>query len=286
MNMTRPILVLLLSIGVTFGADKTAKKAAAAANLQPNPKKLNPPPGVVVPPEVKAELGAGVATLGKEIDALRTSLAKKPTLLELLPDVQIYYNAVRYAVDDDIFTSANQFNSARALLKQGSERAKQLAAGQAPWNTKAGLLELKRQTETAMAEAATKKKQPAPAPLTHVPVVRGYVSKIDGSVQPYGLHVPVSYLTGDNKPRRLDFWLHGRGDTLNEIAFIDGQQRGGSAFLPDDTFVLHPYGRFMNAFKFAGEVDVFEGLYHAAKHFPIDRERLSMRGFSMGGAGV
>ena len=33
---------------------------------------------------------------------------------------------------------------ARALLKVGSERAKQLAAGNAPWNTKAGLLALTR----------------------------------------------------------------------------------------------------------------------------------------------
>ncbi|NDF00165.1 MAG: hypothetical protein EB034_18110, partial [Verrucomicrobia bacterium] len=185
--------------------------------------------------------------------------------------------AVRYALEDDIFTSPNQFNSARALLKVGHERAQQLAAGNAPWNTKAGLLALKKELEG---------KAKTPTTLTHVPVVRGYVSKIDGSVQPYGLKVPVTYLTGDDKPRRLDFWLHGRGDTLNEIAFIDGQSRAGGTFLPDDAFVLDPYGRFMNAFKFAGETDVWEGLDHAAKHYPIDRNKLAMRGFSMGGAGA
>lgn len=268
------------------GDPKAPAKKAPTPNLQPNPKKLNPPPGVVVPAEVKAELTAGAAALGKEIEALRSSLKAKPELLALLPDVQIYHNAVRYALEDDIFTSTNQFNSARALLKTGSERAKQLAAGNAPWNTKAGLLALKSQMETAAAEAAAKKKAPAPAPLTHLAVVRGYVSKIDGSVQPYGLKVPVTYLTGDDNPRRLDFWLHGRGDTLNEIAFIEGQQRPTSQFLADDTFVLEPYGRFMNAFKFAGETDVWEGLDHAAKHYPIDRNKLAMRGFSMGGAGA
>lgn len=42
----------------------------------------------------------------------------------------------------------------------------------------------------------------------------------------------------------------------------------------------------MNAFKFAGETDVWEGLDHAAKHYPIDRNKLAMRGFSMGGAGA
>lgn len=292
----------LLSIPLTLGfslalAGAAEKKAADAkapakkappANFQPNPRKLNPPPGVVVPADVKAELTAGAAALGKEIESLRSSLKAKPDLLALLPDVQIYHNAVRYALEDDIFTSTNQFNSARALLKQGSERAAALKAGNAPWNTRAGLLALKSQMEAAAAEAAAKKKppQPAPAPLTHVPVVRGYVSKIDGSVQPYGLKVPMSYLKGATNPHRLDFWLHGRGDTLIEIAFIEGQQRGGSQFLADDTFVLEPYGRFMNAFKFAGETDVWEGLDHAAKHYPIDRNKLAMRGFSMGGAGA
>lgn len=290
------LLSILLATGFALASLRAAEKKAAdpkapakkapTPNLQPNPKKLNPPPGVVVPAEVKAELTAGAAALGKEIEALRSSLKAKPELLALLPDVQIYHNAVRYALEDDIFTSTNQFNSARALLKTGSERAKQLAAGNAPWNTKAGLLALKSQMETAAAEAAAKKKAPAPAPLTHLAVVRGYVSKIDGSVQPYGLKVPVTYLTGDDKPRRLDFWLHGRGDTLNEIAFIEGQQRPTSQFLADDTFVLEPYGRFMNAFKFAGETDVWEGLDHAAKHYPIDRNKLAMRGFSMGGAGA
>lgn len=294
MKLPITLLALVLSLGVTTAAEKKAAdpkapaKKAPPANLQPNPRKLNPPPGVVVPADVKAELTAGAAALGKEIEALRVSLAGKPALLALLPDVQVYHNAVRYALEDDIFTSTNQFNSARALLKQGSERAKQLAAGQAPWNTKVGLWEVKRALEAAAAEAAAKKKppQPAPAPLTHVPVVRGYVSKIDGSVQPYGLKVPMSYLKGAVVPHRLDFWLHGRGDTLIEIAFIEGQQRGTSQFLAEDTFVLEPYGRFMNAFKFAGETDVWEGLDHAAKHYPIDRNKLAMRGFSMGGAGA
>lgn len=283
MKLLSILTTLALSVALTRAAEKKAAetkapaKKAPPANLQPNPKKLNPPPGVVVPAEVKAELIAGAVALGKEIDALRTSLASKPALLTLLPDVQIYHNAVRYALEDDIFTSTNQFNSARALLKTGSERAKQLAAGNSPWNTKAGLLALKKELEG---------KAKTPTTLTHIPVVRGYVSKIDGSVQPYGLKVPVTYLTGDDKRRRLDFWLHGRGDTLNEIAFIDGQSRAGGTFLPDDAFVLDPYGRFMNAFKFAGEVDVWEGLDHAAKHYPIDRNKLAMRGFSMGGAGA
>lgn len=234
-------------------APKTSAKAKAA--LPPNPKKLNPPPGIPVPAQVKAELTAGVSALGKEIAVLQTTLRSRPQLLELLPDVQIFHNAVRYALEDDIFYSTNQFHTARTMLQLGMERAVQLRAGQAPWTTATG------------------------------PVVRGYVSKLDGSAQPYGLIVPASFKPG-NKPMRLDFWLHGRGDTLSELAFLEGRLKGGSEFAPADAFVLHPYGRFMNAFKFAGEVDVWESLEHAARHYPIDRDRLAMRGFSMGGAGA
>src|SRR5581483_4163118 len=44
-------------------------------------------------------------------------------------------------------------------------------------------------------------------------------------------------------------------------------------------------GRYCNAFRFAGEVDVLEALEHARRHYSIDENRVAMRGFSMGGAG-
>ena len=48
--------------------------------------------------------------------------------------------------------------------------------------------------------------------------------------------------------------------------------------------MLHPYGRYCNANKFAGEIDLLEALDDVKKHYPIDENRLVMRGFSMGGA--
>ena len=48
--------------------------------------------------------------------------------------------------------------------------------------------------------------------------------------------------------------------------------------------MLHLYGRYCNANKFAGEIDCLEALAHVCKHYPIDEERIVMRGFSMGGA--
>src|SRR5213593_630978 len=87
--------VLLLVGFAGFSAEKAAKKASNPA-LQPNPRKLNPPPGIPVAPEVRAELTAGVIALGKEIQTFRSGLGSKPALIELLPDVEIFQNAVRY----------------------------------------------------------------------------------------------------------------------------------------------------------------------------------------------
>ncbi|OAI54344.1 hypothetical protein AYO44_03485 [Planctomycetaceae bacterium SCGC AG-212-F19] len=213
-----------------------------------------PPAGVTIPEGDKAELQTGVDALGKEIDALRGTLKGKAALLELLPDVQIYHNAVRYAVTYNEFHNAKEFGTAKKLLQQGMDRAKSLRDGKAPWTTATGL------------------------------VVRGYVSKIDGSVQPYGLVVPASYQPPTPVDFRLDVWFHGRGETLSEVNFLNGRQSSPGEFTPPHTFVLHPYGRYCNANKFAGEIDLLEALEHVQKHYPIDEQRICVRGFSMGGA--
>ncbi len=48
--------------------------------------------------------------------------------------------------------------------------------------------------------------------------------------------------------------------------------------------MLHPYGRYCNAFKFAGEIDVLEAIEDVCRRYRIDRDRIAVRGFSMGGA--
>jgi dienelactone hydrolase len=103
-------------------------------------------------------------------------------------------------------------------------------------------------------------------------------------VQPYGLVVPASYRPGEARQHRLDCWFHGRGETLSELAFILGRQSSPGEFTPPHAFVVHPYGRYCNANKFAGEIDLFEALDHIKKHYPIDEDRIAVRGFSMGGA--
>jgi pimeloyl-ACP methyl ester carboxylesterase len=222
-------------------------------NLPDNVRPV-PPPGVAVPAADREFLQTGVDQLGKEVEALRDVLKAKPALLELLPDVQIYHKAVHYALAYNEFFDPREVAVAKKLLEQGLERAKLLRQGQPLWATATGL------------------------------VARGYVSKIDGSVQPYGLVVPASYKPNQPFQHRLDAWFHGRGEKLTELAFINQRQTSPGEFTPRDAFVLHPYGRYCNANKFAGEVDFLEALENVRRHYAIDENRVVVRGFSMGGA--
>jgi hypothetical protein len=213
-----------------------------------------PPPGINIPEKDRQKLEAGVEDLGKKIESLRGFLKNNPALRDLLPDVEIYYNAVRYALTYNEFFKADEVLKAKVLLQEGQERAKALAASEAPWTRATGL------------------------------VVRGYLSKIDGSVQPYGLVIPTSVAVDPLRPRRLDIWYHGRGETLSEVNFLMDREHSPGEFTPPDAIVLHPYGRYCNANRFAGEVDTFEALESVRKRYMIDENRVLIRGFSMGGA--
>ncbi|MBV8882308.1 MAG: prolyl oligopeptidase family serine peptidase, partial [Planctomycetaceae bacterium] len=109
----------------------------------------------------------------------------------------------------------------------------------------------------------------------------GYVSKIDGSVQPYNLFIPITWSADRPDKHRLDTWFHGRGETLSELSFLN--QRAPE-FQPKDAFVLSLYGRYCCANKLAGEVDLFEALDDVKRRYKIDENRIVVRGFSMGGA--
>ncbi len=213
-----------------------------------------PPPGVAIAEAERAELTSGAETLGKDIAKLRVELSAKPALLAELPSVEIFHKAVDWAMRYGEIFDLKQVAVAREQLLQGHARAASLRKGEVPWNTATGL------------------------------VVRAYRSGIDGSVQPYGLIVPPDWKAGDRTPRRLDFWCHGRNEKLSELAFLQDRQTKEGEFVPPGAFVLHLYGRYCNANKFAGERDLFEALADAEKRYPIDRSRLVVRGFSMGGA--
>jgi poly(3-hydroxybutyrate) depolymerase len=225
----------------------TALLSVAALFAQANNKPL-PAPGVPVPEMDQRQLRAGLARLQTKLDAVRTN--------PLYPDALVFHKAVRFALEGNEFFRAEQIFRAKELLRIGSERADALARGEAPWVREPGL------------------------------TVRGYISKLDGSVQPYGLVLPPTF--GPEKPHRwrVDAWFHGRSETLNEIDFLYDRLQNPGDFQPTDTIVLHLYGRYCNASKFAGEVDFFEALADVKKHYNVDPNRVLVRGFSMGGASV
>jgi hypothetical protein len=57
-------------------------------------------------------------------------------------------------------------------------------------------------------------------------------------------------------------------------------------FQPKGTIVIHPFGRYCNGWKSAGETDVFECRDDAVARFKVDQNRIALAGFSMGGAGA
>src|SRR2546426_1125138 len=187
-----------------------------------------PPPGVAVPAADRTELESGLARLGSSIDQLRKSGSDRAALV---PDVEIYHKAVRFALQYNEFFKLEDIGRAKILLEEGQARADALRdRGEAPWTTVAGL------------------------------VVRGYLSKIDHSVQPFGLVIPASYSPNAPHRWRVDAWFHGRQENLSEVNFLFDRERSPGEFTPRDTIVLHLYGRYCNANKLAGEVDLFEVL--------------------------
>lgn len=240
----------LLASSLLAPAFVLAAFADGPADNIPEKVRPIPPPGIAVPDADRAALQQGLTDLGREIAALRTNSAAA----RYLPDVQIYHNAVRYALQYGEFFKPQEVERAKALLAVGRERARALASGQTPWLTRPG------------------------------PTALGYVSELDGSVQPYGLYIPEGYDPAGTKKWRLDTWFHGRGETLSEVNFIDGVQRSGGPFARPDLFVVQLYGRYCCANKLAGEVDLFEALKDIKSRYKIDDDRIVVRGFSMGGA--
>jgi len=57
-------------------------------------------------------------------------------------------------------------------------------------------------------------------------------------------------------------------------------------FQPKGTIVIHPFGRYCNGWKSAGETDVFEARDDALARFNVDENRIALAGFSVGGAGA
>lgn len=209
-----------------------------------------PPPGRVLTDHERDALRAEIATGAAELAGLRRDLLPHPEWLRWLPDVEVLHQAAAWALDDDTLYTDKERLFAHHLLQLARERATELRAHRAPWLTATGR------------------------------VLRGHRSHLDGSVQPFALVVPEGPQAG---PRSALVWLLGRNERRTELAFFAEREAGPPPLLPRDTVVIIPYGRFCNATKFAGEVDVLEALATVRGQMSIDPLRIAVGGFSMGG---
>ena len=213
-----------------------------------------PPVGIAISESIQQELSAESKMLQTNLNKARLRWSGNPQQLKLWSDIAIFGKSVDWAVRYQEIFKTNEVDSARLQLKTATERLQALDKGQAPWTDVPG------------------------------PTVGGYVSRIDGSVQPFGLVIPQGWRPNSGRQWRLDFWFHGRGETLSELAFIADRMKNVGEFSPQDTFVLHLYGRYCNGSRFAGETDFWEAFEEVQRRYPIDENRLIIRGFSLGGA--
>ncbi|MFO0871520.1 MAG: prolyl oligopeptidase family serine peptidase [Pirellulales bacterium] len=205
-----------------------------------------PPAGQPLPDDVAGPLRADLERLRQGLQ----SQASHP----LSADVEVYLKALDLALAYDEFYGPKDTDKARFLIAEAQRRLPQLAAPSPDWIAKRGL------------------------------TVRGYRSRLDGSVQPYGVVLPAELDL--SRPVPLYVWLHGRGDKQTDLHFIHERHHAVGQIAPPHAIVIHPFGRHCLGFKSAGEIDVLEAVEHACAQYPIDPQRIVLAGFSMGGAGA
>jgi len=219
---------------------------ASTAPAQPAIARRVPPSGV----SLSVEQERAIQEKLSEIEKRLAMVVDHP----LLPDVELFSKAVSYALRHGEFYQQGDVTRALTTLQVATERLDLLLSGRSPWTTATGL------------------------------IMRGYRSRIDDSVQPYGLVIPADLKFEEPVP--LYVWLHGRGDKITDLHFIHRRRTQTGVISPPGAIVLHPFGRQCIGFKSAGEVDVLEAIEHVAGQYPVDRDRIVLMGFSMGGAGA
>ena len=252
---TRLLLsTLLLVCAFAAAPDNGAAQAPTpAAEWLPQIKRVLPPPAKPLLAKDQEMLELELAKVRQQRDRLHAS---KPDALNFA-DVDILLKAVRYALQhDEFFDHKKDLARAETLLELAEKR-----------------LELMTEGGDILAEQRG-------------PMARGFYSSIDDSAQPYGLIVPETLDL--SKPVPLYVWLHGRGDTSCDLQFISGflGTKAPGPLQPAGAIVLHPFGRYCNGYKSAGEIDVLEAIENVKKHYKIDADRIVLAGFSMGGAGA
>lgn len=210
----------------------------------------SPPRTVHLTVQERTELQAAAATLSQHVASLRPGPTPRPW-----EDVAVCSAAVEWALRENEFPKPESVGQARRALQLGQQRAALLNQRQSPWLQQPGR------------------------------TIRGYLSAVDESIQPYALTLPEAFGRDPQRKWPLHLVLHGRDDSLSEIKFIAAHE--GRPPAPEaDWIQLDVYGRGCNAYRWAGETDVFEALADVQRRYRIDDRRIVLHGFSMGGAGA
>lgn len=207
--------------------------------------------------EERASLQAELQALQKQMAGLRDSPGVSS---DHWADTAVFVKGVEWALDFGPVNDERSRGLVKFALKRAVEREKMLAAERADWAHRRGR------------------------------VLRGFVSNVDGSVQPYGVSIPESY--NPATPMRLHVVLHGSTPAtgIGELLFLEAADGGdqGTAVAPSNPYIeLYPMGRLgENAYRFEGETDVDEAIDAVCRNYNIDRTRIVLRGHSLGGVGT
>lgn len=212
-----------------------------------------------VPDDVASRLQKKLDQLHLEIDELKKSVRDA----RATADVEVFAKGVEWCLRHQEFHPSRKPDSpspwikyCETALSTGLERAEALKSGNRPWSDTTGS------------------------------TIRGYVSRVDGSAQPYALSLPDGITSAEPGHRfPLHVKLHGRGGTRNEVRFFqehhERKPQDGQDWIQLDVF-----GRTDNAYRWSGETDVFEAIADVKRRYRIDNRRITLWGFSMGGAGA
>ena len=174
---------------------------------------------------------AGVAEEPQDgANQLEAKLATlNPVNPDLLADVELFHKGVVWALRYDTPLTPSDDSLVKKALASGLRRAEALAAKKTDWTTKKGK------------------------------VLRGFVSAVDGSTQPYGVVVPESY--DSTRPMRLDVVLHGssrpvgmsihsRDPAKDQAVFICATRSPATAALSSTAGHTFPMRRSRGSFNY------------------------------------
>ena len=208
---------------------------------------------------------AKIRSAARQLDADLIKLGKQNPRLDAraLADARVLPKGIEWCFLHDEFHKPRNGKGKTAWVKYcdaalqaGQSRLTSLTAGKSPWTTQTGS------------------------------TIRGYTSRVDGSIQPYAISLPSDFSKAKSGQRwPLHVKLHGRGGTRNEVRFF-AEHRGKKPGQDQTWIQLDVFGRTDNAYRWSGETDVFEAIKDVKRRYRIDDYRITLWGFSMGGAGA